>query len=1560
MGELSFKYDVIPVFRHETGFQYLYSDLIEYSFAYQRYVALSDASIFNSPVAITKVATGLSDLHDLFAERNTYTMLYKHYLPIGYKEKSNAFDTKEINVSDKEANANADKIVVAGKNEITGNKFKLLFGSKGIAYASVIRDALAEPYGLYAEYSNILSGIPDRKDTIPDKNEELRKLYNTQGNVHKAYSLYRKNDDNLHCNKGVLGHVSDKVIDKINNLFAKRLNDDTLSKFDIVSGKASNKKVNSFIEVAVELLNLFKTQDLGITPCVIANENIGVIQKQVFSKLKSLDKKLFLEDTVFGSAMDRDAYSYITLSMGKKVEQPVFVDYNNAFGVKYQKNAGTSYDNLYVLKYGKPVFTTDNMYSISRSPKDSFILDLETFQVIQAPTTVLINGVDLDSAGKPVFTSNNTSRVFKGGKETQIDDVLYKTKKRHKHVKITKNARVTKGGKSFEINEVNVYISKSGKVCRDIYKTLCLIKDKKDTMTKNHLSFISKIGSHMSLDKNGHFVIHSSKDVRIEDTVVFATKDNKAIRTELTGSFVNKRVKDIIIKDNSIFVDKFGGQMTITYDPQWSFKFAKSIFLEGSRFVKKELKELSIKDSELWTVANGRLMFVKEDVFVDSAGKLFSIWNDDIYIQKGIVNIAIDNLGTLLYKELKQLYLLDNNIAINAPGKSIVIGQNDVWLNKTKYQLGINALFKLDKHVKSLVLNNYHALYRVQQNTAYFGQIQALNGRLKFSFEQPSIWMGKDKKELFITSEHWMEKSKKELFITSGRWLEKDKKELSIVTGYWVDKNKKDIYVFLDNIGVSKSSIGKGMFFDKEEIWVDKKIGFSIMQQSYPLIKDSHSIVIYDPMINFLKSNSGINYPFEGLWLNKTLQMSTLENLLLEKDSHMAHIFQQGQAIIKEKMKVVTLDFESVLRNDLPCDFANSLHHSFPGMLVPVSKAKRQSYIDYIDRMASKFFKKLYINQSTSASIIKHLNVPLTDMFCDKPEHKVFIDYMNLQATKKQLHSTINNDPIVAGITKIIQMNNQSVTAEICRRIWLEKEVIISGTHKDLSVNCAVITDVEQKEMSINKWVNASRETRKTELTDLIFVDKPENLCYYDYGMTWMDKDTYLKIEQQQIFVQKDANYTHILDCVSPCMKDSLKGFYEFIIFGNKDMYQSELFQQLHSIHKVAYDANILPNDYENWAWVYEDPDPFQGDQYGIDELLLPEVDTRYEDFEDIIFDKENMRPRYPIKEIDETTFVAKYPIRHPITKYSNIGIDYDKSAVKVENYYGIETSIMHEIYLKFYQIWKSKIFEFGSMSMTQAVEQMLKYLYSWIIGYFAPDQLEQALRVFRQIRWYGETSIIQNSQYIVSYEYDDLKSLLTSGACKIPNDLDTNPTMIVDGHLGVIKANPAYVGISEASVTFMIENKKNSTFTFSLSNTIGSVNIYINGILVDTVSHSALNLTYPLPYTGDTNIVKIEKPAHSNLNGTFYIGNIIVPNCSFKNLSIEFDPVLRLGNKPLDEIAKKIVAYANLYEDREYAYTLMRKGNLGISETYKHLVEYWNLHHQDKIKGKRLTIKEI
>jgi hypothetical protein len=184
---------------------------------------------------------------------------------------------------------------------------------------------------------------------------------------------------------------------------------------------------------------------------------------------------------------------------------------------------------------------------------------------------------------------------------------------------------------------------------------------------------------------------------------------------------------------------------------------------------------------------------------------------------------------------------------------------------------------------------------------------------------------------------------------------------------------------------------------------------------------------------------------------------------------------------------------------------------------------------------------------------------------------------------------------------------------------------------------------------------------------------------------------------------------------------------------------------------------------------------------------------------------------------------------------------------------------------------------------------------------------------------------------------------------------------MYIDSTPGVcaIRNNEAYINADKAYVEFYLDIHASTTFRFDLINTVGSVNIYIDNVKVDTISKSQIGAIYELTYTGETVTVRIEKTRENNKNKYFYICNIQVANESFKELSIDFDPKLRAGNKPMDEIAKKMIAYANLYDDIEEAYNHIRKTNLGVSITFDQMLTYWNEHHQDKIKGKRLTIKK-
>lgn len=1083
----------------------------------------------------------------------------------------------------------------------------------------------------------------------------------------------------------------------------------------------------------------------------------------------------------------------------------------------------------------------------------------------------------------------------------------------------------------FKIHDVTI-MSPDDRFKFKIYENIYLPKERMSFEIKNNIEEVYK-----AIYKNNSFnSIHGKRD----DSNTFYKNNELLYRADRTAS-----VKEDIfgITDN---LDLYIGKIYSSGSESNTISYLNTLFgklysrnametkgVSGKRSYKNVYtnKDVTAENKiklNNYLIDNKDLMFSK----IDKISKL----HQNIYAIKKSKGTHLFDIGTFSITEDKNTVVFKNTnvpflyteLGIFNDGVSIGKFNKDIYESDIKTTKAFGKDLYYDANNNKIMLSKYNKDTNIKNHIQY------------------EVW--KNEKELGINNlllgASLFEKYTKETFDTL--WSKKEEYDINMFENGTFMYTKQKSTVYNENlIPIDKSK--KGFWFDENNMSLfRKRKSFEKLDLNLATVKERKSMDFFGYQFQdaiAYKESNGFSPYNNILTTNKSKNGFFVHNdLWITKDNYDMSIFRHIESVIKSRISIDLLDVDSVIRNNVPTDIIGRMSYGYAGMFIPVSKTRNQAYIDNINNFAEALSKDVHIDHSVFGSVIaKPIDVPDIDLFCDKENSNAYIEIINTSLIKDKIKTIIWKDTTATFKKKnvsYIQKNSDQ---------WLIKGSVnmsinhIIDAHKEIKTS-----DVDNRLYQLKKDNIVAQENKE------LFLENLPVLCYYDYE-TWMNKDEVkANIENQKISLSKEKGTARLADAVPASIKDvkNLNLYYDKILFMEDQVNKSDLAQTQTMITKLNKDLEELPNDFRNWAWVYETPDPFEKTLFGIDELLLPENDTRYKDFEDIIFDKENMIPKNPVQAIDENTFVAKFPIRHPIPDYSEIGIVY----------LDVETDIMYEIFLKFYRIWQAKIFEFGTMTMTQSVSLIMEYMYAWIVEYFPNNKLKQALRVFRLIRWYGETSIIQNSQYIITYEYETLESKLNTGACLVPNDLDINDSMFVDASLGVIRNNPIYIGSYSAHVTFTINNKKNTSFTFSLSNTVGSVNIYINDELVDIVSTSALNLTYELLYTGEENTVKIEKTAANNLNGIFYIGNIKIPNGTFKDLSIEFDPTLKVGNKPLNEIAQKMINYANLYENREEIYDIVRKGNLGIQETYKRLQEYWEIHHQNKIKGKRLTIKEV
>ena len=741
--------------------------------------------------------------------------------------------------------------------------------------------------------------------------------------------------------------------------------------------------------------------------------------------------------------------------------------------------------------------------------------------------------------------------------------------------------------------------------------------------------------------------------------------------------------------------------------------------------------------------------------------------------------------------------------------------------------------------------------------------------------------------------------------------------------------NNKVILSTKSKIGFSPNDTSQMLYYDRKSMTVNNitlKEAFDIFtKHSY---KNYDTDFAYKNKINASVSLDNVTLSDESLPLNIEIHDNTIGFILSSKD-----VFKESnnQSMKMESSNAFSVETEKFLIKDK--ERANVFGSSF------VITEQKKTFIDY--------YHGIMAINNTRKAMLNFLGFTF-----EKTIKDVMYNTNQIFIKVKNKNAFIRNDIHITKINKKAFIEKNNVTAS-------NKQKKFSKEKENIDITIIKKAFTEYTELSlVKKTINTTLNSTEIYINTInknthILKNKWINRTIY-IGNTFSPQISTTKIYEafianNEVFVNK-AVETEIFTSpiVSAVKEKDINANTEDYIFITKQQYETNKYvSELKQMQRLAKDMEKPVVKTYNWAYVYQYDDPIDPnyEYYGLDELLLPEKDVDYSTFEDVIFDKRTMKPKNPIKILDDNTFIAKYPIKHPTPDYEKTGIIY----------IDVPTDLMYDIFMKFYQIWYANIFKFGNMSMVDSLKLMLDYIYSYIIlSYSGTEYLEPALRVFRQIRWFGETSVMHNAQYKITCEYEDLKSNLQTGECQIENELSG---FYVNTALKVLSTTSTSIG-NEASIKLYAYNKEDSKISFSISFSGGNVDVYVNDNYVDTIYSNHSYISYELPATDTENIIVLKRSAINNV-GFCYVGNIIIEKGKYKNLNIEYDPDLKAGNMPLNDIVNKMVILANMYDNQAEVFEQFRKGNLAISELYKKLENYWELHHANKEKGKRLTIKE-
>lgn len=1263
---------------------------------------------------------------------------------------------------------------------------------------------------------------------------------------------------------------------------------------------------------------LFKSDILHATPsknnAIVPDDLLGnkdIFNLEIydsFSGSKDIKKSEISKDKQFEK--DEDIYVNIISQLLASKDRKESIAIKEFFGEKDKVRKV----NISIIKSSKPYneYLDTNIYD-NYFLNSYDIINTNVFPNITANTiTDKINTVVQEILGAS-FTREGYIQIYKDFlayksiyKKINLDKIisLYKThdlninilEQEFAQIPWVKGVFLDKNFSAFRVNDNNLdvgnvtLLSKENIFSLDIFKKYTAKKD------INRQTQLTK-GLFFQVNSETAYINHSFVSVFLNNI------DNARLNKELNTTAV-KRYKDFTVPYEMSRLAKYkrnsikSKDIILGYHAKRKFSFKK----ENLFIYKFNNPDVFLNRNIIYAVKFKHDTYKNTiNIFYDKISK--ETWTKDYtkFLYKNSHYSMTDNTNTFLYKKRQNFKMAEDAFFIYKDRHSFKIEDTTLYLYKDGHDFEIkDTVLHLDKSRHGFV---------VQDKNVY------LRKRNGFRIEDTGIILHRDRNGFEVFQQ-----------------------------GYHFSKARKGFDINVTEQVSSK--VRKGFVIDNYTELVYKKRYFAtinITETTIDKIEFPLGIIPHDNTIGFILSEK------RAFIENDLIHGKPFKNAFTEDTSHFLDKEEKHTGFKPDSLFVITKERRAFLE----------YYHM-------VSRKDRDTVIESTNTSIEKTVKNgiIYSNNMITK---KNRDVFIPEnLFIHKKVRNLFFEEENF------IDKVIKDTNIIADT---FVYRTFRVISSIDNYTWFTKSNKVNAQRNNIFINkntheTNIINDIviSKKDYNVNILDNVSLSERNY----IVNIWNNVSLSKKIYGTNFFEhyirfkKELKTNIYDNDIFVSKRVYEVTSLndDITINKLKHSINENEYFSVtskeknayindftFISREQYESNLFvSEMTHMQKIIKDLERPVNKTYNWVYVYQYEDPIDPnyDYYGLDELLLPEKDVNYRAFEDVIFDKITMQPRSPVKIIDDNTFIAKYPIKHPTPNYEDVGIVY----------VDVPSELMYSLFTKFYQIWYANIFKFGNMSMVESLNLMLEYMYAHIVTtYSGSEYLEPALRVFRQIRWFGETSVMHNAQYKISYEYEDLKSNLHTGECKIKNDL---VGFYVNNSLKVLSTEPTSIG-QGAYIKLYVSNKEDTQMYFSISLTGGNVEVYINDVHVDTIYSNHSNISYELPATDSINLVNeiVLKRSASNNIGNCYIGNIVIKKGTYKNLNIEYDPELKAGNMPLNDIVNKMVILANMYDNEQEVFEQFRKGNLAVSELYKRLESYWELHHANKIKGKRLTIKE-
>lgn len=1348
-------------------------------------------------------------------------------------------------------------------------------------------------------------------------------------------------------NSIVMANRDNKNLDTGYNLFVKDTVRDVFKNIKDVFSKVSNKYLNmsavdlfadvtsKSIKEEYSMLELYKIEsslNSSLDEIQVSRESysFNVNKDFIWVDKRSIGVGLNEIYSVEASKESRRAFinSYIFANPNSESNRELSVDYDYTMVDKYPRDTNCSDNFVGLSKYAR---NASHDYEEIFANKDGYY------------TSTLDTSKSLYRINNKLDVVDTIIGIFKGDRKTDIT---------------ARDVELSKAGKSTFIDDIEEF------VYRDFIKEITFNKD-----------VLIKTG-YKEIDNSDYYSVWATKtqrDISKDDSHIGLGNGFRGVFEDNNNNFLNTSGREIfeddrILRFSKLYVPVFEDKNDIMFD-----KIECSISYEENKYtgITKSDNSVSANDTYTWALKYPRETYVNEVIGAgggnpESRRGFFA--DTQSWISKYEFDTHVDDNSMFASGMYRHIFENDNSMLLSKTMRKTHIDFGYTEASKASRSIYTYDIFDFATK-KSNIIGSYDSYEWASNKSRDIGQLDTYVMADKFhrdicKLEQP-IFSSKTSKVIgYIENGVFIDKLSNSIIINDA-WDLASKTNIDIEINSSIDsisKVRRDINTEYD--GVLACKYNKDIYIDTLEEFLNRdfdpeghtRIEATLYQGGFFIDKYMQQVALPYRDVLLSKGIKQGSFRYEDMWASKNIHhfMIGYENLFIGKAMKHSMIGYEnlfiGKAVFhfndlpvgvgvtkyskyfdtfndnlwinkNPKETGINKDFEWIKKGYRDSFFSED--H------VWIDKDTKKFNINYEFIWADKYNKEVFVSYSYSLAQKdrKHTNIEYKNIFMDKIEKNgSFRDLIYI--SKADMHSYLDNSLFIdmdmknSTIKDAVFINHEDKYSKIDPSLFVSNPIKRGKINKNLFLfeHRAKAKIMEQEFLYLpihNTHINSTKFAYKPladgHINEHVNVEEPDMNTFIDSNLFAGDyaSNTYTFNHDWIGQEFKSANANETSEFVEQDFKDT------FIDYGNNFVFH------------VSGDEGTKPDV----------------DRSGIiDELILPHKDYKYSDYlKKLILPDGSINMMY-VKSFDPDTgeYTVTLPIEHPLNIYTDVGRDY----------LDVDVAILEMTIHMLKEIWKQKMFRYIAMTAQESLKDMLIDLDKKIKDVYENDRKgkAEARRCLQLFRWYSEMAILNNCEYILKFYGKEVEvNFVDKDFRELENIIELNNMHISDNFM-LEPINPN----EPASVVFN-NNQKNLGAPLNMSFKLYNIN---RNSSISIIDEKVKDTNYKQGIHEVAIDIKKKAVVGFEPNGEYQsmvITNLKATNYSTNNFSIRYKGVFGETNKVMQDLLDRLLVVGEVSDDLKERLKDVSPVTVALDK----LLTYFELHHENKEKGRRLITKK-